>query len=145
MFTIFSQLLGIKVIEQPGVPGWDPAVKYFRVERRGQGNESLAGLLYRLVSARKQARRRLDGFIIHWQSQRRPTARRLIPAGSYSARSRQTLASHAPRSGDNLPRIRPSLTPHLELGPCEIALRHQRSLDFVELPSQIMEKLVHET
>ena len=32
MFDIFSRLLGIKVIEEPGVPVWDPAVKYYRVE-----------------------------------------------------------------------------------------------------------------
>jgi oligopeptidase A len=32
MFDIFSRILGIKVIEEPGVPGWDSAVKYYRVE-----------------------------------------------------------------------------------------------------------------
>jgi len=32
MFEIFSRVLGIRVIEEPGVPGWDPAVKYYRVE-----------------------------------------------------------------------------------------------------------------
>jgi oligopeptidase A len=32
MFDIFSRILSIKVIEEPGVPGWDPAVKYYRVE-----------------------------------------------------------------------------------------------------------------
>jgi oligopeptidase A len=37
MFEIFSQLLGIKVIEQPDVPGWDPAVKYFKVEDASNG------------------------------------------------------------------------------------------------------------
>ncbi len=37
MFEIFSQLFGIKVIEQPGVPGWDPAVKYFKVEDAAKG------------------------------------------------------------------------------------------------------------
>jgi oligopeptidase A len=37
MFEIFSQLLGIKVIEQPSVPGWDPAVKYFKIEDAKNG------------------------------------------------------------------------------------------------------------
>jgi oligopeptidase A len=37
MFTIFSQLLGIKVIEQPEVSGWDTAVKYFKVEDADNG------------------------------------------------------------------------------------------------------------
>ncbi|MBV9085392.1 MAG: M3 family metallopeptidase [Acidobacteriaceae bacterium] len=32
MFDIFSRILSIKVIEESGVPGWDPAVKYYRVE-----------------------------------------------------------------------------------------------------------------
>ena len=37
MFDIFSRVLGIKVIEQPGIPGWDPAVKYFRIEDAANG------------------------------------------------------------------------------------------------------------
>lgn len=32
MFEIFGRVLAIKVIEEPGVPGWDPAVKYFRIQ-----------------------------------------------------------------------------------------------------------------
>ncbi len=31
MFDLFSRLLGMQVIEEPGIPGWDPAVKYYRV------------------------------------------------------------------------------------------------------------------
>jgi oligopeptidase A len=37
MFDIFSRILSIKVIEEPGVPGWDPAVKYYRVEDASSG------------------------------------------------------------------------------------------------------------
>ena len=37
MFDIFSQLFGIKVVEEPGVPGWDAAVKYFKVEDAANG------------------------------------------------------------------------------------------------------------
>ncbi len=37
MFDIFSRILNIKVIEEPGVPGWDPAVKYYRVEDAASG------------------------------------------------------------------------------------------------------------
>jgi len=38
MFDIFSRVLGIKVIEEPNVQGWEPAVKYYRIEdaRSGQ-------------------------------------------------------------------------------------------------------------
>ncbi len=42
MFEIFSRVLRIKVIEEPGLPGWDAAVKYYRVEDAGSG-ELLGG------------------------------------------------------------------------------------------------------
>ncbi len=42
MFDIFSRILGIQVIEEPGVPGWDPAVRYYRVED-GASGELLGG------------------------------------------------------------------------------------------------------
>ncbi|MBV8551403.1 MAG: M3 family metallopeptidase [Acidobacteriaceae bacterium] len=42
MFNIFSRILGIKVVEELGVPGWDPAVKYYRVEDSASG-ELLGG------------------------------------------------------------------------------------------------------
>ncbi|MBV9406083.1 MAG: M3 family metallopeptidase [Acidobacteriaceae bacterium] len=42
MFEIFSRILNIKVIEEPGVPGWDPAVKYYRVQDASSG-EHLGG------------------------------------------------------------------------------------------------------
>ncbi|MGI8961986.1 MAG: M3 family metallopeptidase [Bryobacteraceae bacterium] len=42
MFEIFSRILGIKVIEEPDVRGWDPAVKYYRVEDAVSG-ELLGG------------------------------------------------------------------------------------------------------
>ena len=37
MFDIFSRILAIKVIEEPGVPGWDLAVKFYRVEDAESG------------------------------------------------------------------------------------------------------------
>lgn len=42
MFEIFSRLLGIRVTEEPSVRGWDPAVKYYRVED-GRTNLLLGG------------------------------------------------------------------------------------------------------
>ncbi len=44
MFDIFSRLLGIKVVEESGVPVWDPAVKYYRVEDAVSGK--LLGSFY---------------------------------------------------------------------------------------------------
>jgi oligopeptidase A len=37
MFEIFSRLLGVRVLEEPDVRGWDPAVKYYRVEDASGG------------------------------------------------------------------------------------------------------------
>jgi oligopeptidase A len=37
MFDIFGRLLGIKVIEEHGIPAWDAAVKYYRVEDAASG------------------------------------------------------------------------------------------------------------
>jgi oligopeptidase A len=37
MFEIFSRLLGVSVMEQPEVRGWDPAVKYYRVVDAASG------------------------------------------------------------------------------------------------------------
>jgi oligopeptidase A len=44
MFDIFSRVLGIRVSEEPGVPAWDPAVKYYRVEDAASGQ--LLGTFY---------------------------------------------------------------------------------------------------
>jgi len=37
MFEIFSRLFGIRVLEESGVPVWDPAVRYYRVEDAASG------------------------------------------------------------------------------------------------------------
>ena len=37
MFDIFSRLFGIEVTEEAGVPGWDPDVKFYRIEDRASG------------------------------------------------------------------------------------------------------------
>jgi oligopeptidase A len=42
MFDIFSRILNVKVIEEPGVRGWDAAVKYYLVEDASTG-ERLGG------------------------------------------------------------------------------------------------------
>ena len=42
MFDIFERVLEIKIVEEAGVPGWDAAVKYYRVEEETSG-ELLGG------------------------------------------------------------------------------------------------------
>lgn len=37
MFDIFGRILGIRVVEERDIPGWDPAVKYYRVEDATSG------------------------------------------------------------------------------------------------------------
>jgi oligopeptidase A len=37
MFDIFSQILGIRVVAEPGISGWDEAVKYYRIEDAESG------------------------------------------------------------------------------------------------------------
>jgi oligopeptidase A len=37
MFQIFARVLGIRVVAQEGVPGWDPAVTYYRIEDQSTG------------------------------------------------------------------------------------------------------------
>lgn len=37
MFQIFGRVLGIRVIEEPGVPAWDPAVRFYRIEDLSTG------------------------------------------------------------------------------------------------------------
>ena len=37
MFDIFRRVFGIRVTEETGVPAWDPAVKYYRVEDAASG------------------------------------------------------------------------------------------------------------
>jgi oligopeptidase A len=37
MFDIFGRVLGIKVVDEPGVPGWDAAVQYYRIEDAASG------------------------------------------------------------------------------------------------------------
>ena len=37
MFEIFGRVLGIEVVEEPGVAGWDPAVTYYRVNDAESG------------------------------------------------------------------------------------------------------------
>jgi oligopeptidase A len=138
MFDIFSRILSIKVIEEPGVPGWDPAVKYYRVE------DALSGKL-------------LGGFYTDW------FPRENKRGGAWM----DSLITGNPDGGEphlglicgNLtpPVIdRPSLLTHREVETIfhEFGhlLHHTLSLvpvrtlsgtnvpwDFVELPSQIME------
>jgi Zn-dependent oligopeptidase len=111
LFDLVNRLYGIRVSEEPGVPVWDAQVRYYNIHderRRVPGR-----LLHRLVSAREQARRRMDGCPDHRRSRRRrvpaapgPDLRKPHRPGGWPAG-----APHASRRGDHLPRVRPSAAP----------------------------------
>lgn len=143
MFDIFSRILGIQVIEEPDVPGWDAAVRYYRVEDAGSGEL-------------------LGGFYTDW------FPRENKRGGAWM----DSLVTGDPNLGlPHLGLICGNLTPPVEARPSLLTLRevetifHEfghllhhvlsrvpvRSLsgtnvpwDFVELPSQIMENWVME-
>ncbi len=115
MFEIVHRLYGIRVVEKEGVPVWDPQVKYYEIYdggtfiRRGSYRCVLCGL----VSTRKQARRRVDGFADY-----RGTAGR-SPRATFRHDLRQpdsagrgsSIAVDASRCANHLPRVRTSAAP----------------------------------
>ena len=103
LFDLVNRLYGIRVTRGTGVPVWDPAgalLQHARRERRVPRR-----LLRRLVSARKQARRRLDGLAHHRRSRARqlPSASRPDLRQSDAAGRRPARVADAPRGGDDLP------------------------------------------
>jgi oligopeptidase A len=138
MFEIFSRLLGVRVLEEPDVRGWDPAVKYYHVE------DAAAGLL-------------LGGFYADWYPRENKRGGAwmdsLITGNPDEGEPHLGLicGNLTPPVGDT-----PSLLTHREVETIFHEFGHLlhhvlsrvpvRSLcgtnvpwDFVELPSQIME------
>ena len=112
MFEIARRLFGIRVDRADGRAGLGPADEVLRDPRRGRHAAGL--LLRRLVPAREQARRRLDG--------RASSPAWTAPAGFEphlgadlrqpdAAGRRQARAADAPRGRDDLPRVRPPAAP----------------------------------
>ena len=110
-----------------GVGCRGPLLRHARRERRFAGR-----LLRGLVSAREQARRRVDGRADH----RRPVRQRLPPAPRLHLRQPDASpggeagAADASRGGDHLPRVRPPAAPHVQPGGDPHAGGFQRGLGF---------------
>ena len=63
LLSLVNRLYGIRVSEELSVPAWDPQVKFYNIHDAGR--RVPGRLLRRLVSAREQARRRVDGCADH--------------------------------------------------------------------------------
>lgn len=140
MFEIVSRLYGIRVVEQTGVPAWDPAVKYYTIEDERTG--ALLGAFYADWFPRENKRGGawMDAFITG-----------VTYADRHEPHAGLICGNLTPPVGD-----RPALLTHREVETIFHEFGHLlhhclsqvevRSLagvnvawDFVELPSQIME------
>src|SRR5581483_2301778 len=138
MFDIFSRVLGIKVIEEPGVPAWDPAVKYYRLQ------DNASGVL-------------LGGFYTDWFPRENKRGGAWMD-GLFTGNPDEAEPHLGVIAGNLMPPVgdTPSLLNHREVETIfhefghllhqlvgRVAIRSLASMnvpwDFIELPSQIME------
>ena len=142
LFGIVEKLYGIRVVEKPGAPVWDPEVKYYEIHDDHHPGGSLLGAFYADWYPRENKRGGawMDSFITGIALDRRFEPHAALICGNLT-----------PPAGD-----RPSLLTHREVQTIFHEFGHLlhhclsqvelRSLaganvawDFVELPSQIME------
>lgn len=138
MFDIFSRILSIKVIEEPGVPVWDPAVKYYRVQ------DECSGIL-------------LGGFYTDWFPRENKRGGAWMD-GLFIGNPDEAEPHLGMIAGNLMPPVgdKPSLLNHREVETIfhefghllhqlvgRVPIRSLASMnvpwDFIELPSQIME------
>jgi oligopeptidase A len=138
MFDIFSRLLQIRVTEEPGVPGWDPAVKYYRVEDAGSG--TLLGGFYSDWFPREAKRGGawMDSFIVGNPDQGRPHLGLICGNLTPPVAGKPSLLTH--REVETIFHEFGHLLHHiLSRVPVRTLSGTNVPWDFVELPSQIME------
>jgi oligopeptidase A len=142
MFGIVERLYGIRVVEKPGAPVWDPEVKYYEIHDENRGGQTLLGAFYADWYPRENKRGGawMDSFITGIALERHFEPHAALICGNLT-----------PPVDD-----RPSLLTHREVQTIFHEFGHLlhhclsqvevRSLaganvawDFVELPSQIME------
>jgi oligopeptidase A len=140
MFEIVGRLYGVRVIEQTGVPGWDPAVKYYEI--RDERTGALYGAFYADWYPRENKRGGawMDSLITG-----------VVHGDSFDPHAGLICGNLTPPVGD-----KPALLTHRDVETIFHEFGHLlhhclsqvevRSLagtnvawDFVELPSQIME------
>jgi oligopeptidase A len=138
MFDIFSRLLGIKLIEEQGIPGWDPAVKYYRVEDLASGE--LLGGFYTDWFPRENKRGGawMDSLITGNPEAGKPHLGLMCGNLTPPVADRPSLLTH--REVETIFHEFGHLLHHLlSLVPVRTLAGTNVPWDFVELPSQIME------
>ena len=138
MFDIFSRILNIQVIEEPGVPGWDPAVKYYRVQDGSSGQ--LLGGFYTDWFPRENKRGGawMDSLITGHPEMDQPHLGLICGNLTPPAEDRPSLLTH--REVETIFHEFGHLLHHvLSQVPVKSLSGTNVPWDFVELPSQIME------
>jgi oligopeptidase A len=138
MFDIFSRVLAIKVIEERNVPGWDPAVKYYRVEDARSGK--LLGGFYTDWFPRENKRGGawMDSLVTGNPEAGRPHLGLICGNLTPPVADAPALLTH--REVETIFHEFGHLLHHtLSLVPVRTLCGTNVPWDFVELPSQIME------
>lgn len=138
MFDIFSRVFGIKVIEEPGIPGWDPAVRYYRVEDAASGE--LLGGFYTdwFPRENKRAGAWMDSLITGNPDKGQPHLGLICGNLTPPVGDRPSLLTH--REVETVFHEFGHLLHHtLSRVPVRTLAGTNVPWDFVELPSQIME------
>ncbi len=138
MFDIFSRILSINVTAEPGVPGWDPAVKYYRIEDAGSGK--LLGGFYTDWFPRENKRGGawMDSLITGNPNDAQPHLGLICGNLTPPVEDRPSLLTH--REVETIFHEFGHLLHHtLSLVPVRSLSGTNVPWDFVELPSQIME------
>jgi len=143
MFEIVQRLYGIRVIEKPGAPVWDPQVKYYEIHDDGRPpDESLIGAFYADWYPRENKRGGawMDAFItgIAFGKRLEPHAGLICGNLTPPVNSRPSLLTH--REVQTIFHEFGHLLHHC-LSQVEVRSLAGANVawDFVELPSQIME------
>ena len=138
MFDIFSRLLGIKVIEEPGIPAWDEAVKYFRVEDAVNGTRLGGFYTDWFPRENKRGGAWMDSLFTGNPGAGRPHVGLICGNLTPPVAGKPSLLTH--REVETIFHEFGHLLHHtLSLVPVKTLAGTNVPWDFVELPSQIME------
>jgi oligopeptidase A len=138
MFDIFSSLLGIKVIEEPGMPAWDAAVKYFRVEDAANGTPLGGFYTDWFPRENKRGGAWMDSLFTGNPSDGKPHVGLICGNLTPPVAGKPSLLTH--REVETIFHEFGHLLHHtLSLVPVKTLAGTNVPWDFVELPSQIME------